>query len=408
VIRTRILLMMAPGLLAAQSPVIPTRHQVSGNVELRHERRALDRAPQWSLDGTPIHAAGGADDPEHDLTNARYVELLSDGSVVTLAPVGSRLIWFPANAGKGRSLSRQGNGPGELMAPGGMARAAGDTIVIHDGANNRVNWIVPGKGFVANVAWPNPSVRPTQFAGALRSGQLVFSTSGRVQSASKDSISRPPAQVIVVSPRATSLRVVADVPDLDLVSMETRYRGRSNRQAMVRRFTRLARVVAWDTVIATSGSDGYRIELLSGAGKRHTSIVVARPRRAVTQAMRDSVVAADLRRLSAPGSEGLVDPNESRRLARATPSADSLPAHGRFFVAPNRMLWVVDYQAPGDVRGSATAFRQDGAIMARLTWNGSGTPEAFGIDRVVMRELDADGVITLKVYRIRREPSVGR
>jgi hypothetical protein len=55
-----------------------------------------------------------------------------------------------------------------------------------------------------------------------------------------------------------------------------------------------------------------------------------------------------------------------------------------------------------DRGGSATAFRADGAIVARLQWMGNGIPFAFGSDRVVMRETDEDGVVSLAIYRLQR------
>jgi hypothetical protein len=384
----------------AQSPVMPARRVVGGKLELRHDQLALDRAPQWSLEAGPVMVAGGIDDPDHDLTGATSFELMPDGSLVTLASVGSRLFWFPTRGQGARSLGRQGKGPGELMAPYGMGRV-GDTVVLYDGSNNRVNWVVPKKGFVVMVAWPSPSIRPLAFAGSLRGGQLVFR--GRsVPFKPTDSISRSAAQILVAQPRAASAIVAAAVPDHEVARIETRYRGRRGVESRAIRFTSSAQVIAWDTVIATNGSSGYRIELRGLTGAPVSTIVVERPRRVATQAMRDSVLAADMRRLSAPGSERMVDPEESRRIARVTPSADSLPSHGQFFVTPGRTLWVVDYQAPGDTVGMATAFRQDGAIIARLTWKGAGSAVAFGDDRVVMRELDDDGVVSLKVYRIRK------
>jgi hypothetical protein len=96
----------------------------------------------------------------------------------------------------------------------------------------------------------------------------------------------------------------------------------------------------------------------------------------------------------------MLDPNESRRVAREAPFADSLPPYEGLFVSPNATLWVVDATAPGDTSWSATAFRLDGAIVGRLQVGRAGRPVAYGNDRVVVREEDEDGVVSMKVFRI--------
>ena len=385
--------------VAQRPPVAPTRRVVNGILEMRHDQGTLERAPLWTLEAKPLLVVGGVDDPNHDLTYADAVDLMADGSVVTLSGIGSHLFWFPANGRGARELSRQGSGPGELMAPSGMAIVS-DTIVVYDPGNHRMNWFSPSKGLVANAPWPDQKVRAAGFSGSLRGGQLIFTAITRTAGVRVPS--RLPTEIVVASPRARSVSVVGSVPNVDVVPMETRYRGRRDTMAMVVRFTRFAQIAPWDTVIATSGADGYRIDLRSPAGKVLSTIVLDRSRRPVTAAMRDSAIAVQLRQLSGPSSERMVDPAESRRLAREQPSADSLPPYGQFFVTRDRSLWVADIQAPGDKGGTATAFRQDGAILARLTWTGSQMPMAFGVDRVVMREVDDDGVVSLKVYRIRR------
>jgi hypothetical protein len=288
------------------------------------------------------------------------------------------------------------------MAPGGMSRIAGDTLVIPDRSNDRINWIVATKGFVANKRLPararSPFGRPI---GALRSGSLVLSSAGWLrQQAVGDTVTRPHASIAVLSPAADTATVVANIPDLEVLRLATKYRGRPGFQAVPLRFTRHATAIAWDSVIATGEGDGYRIDLRNERGEIRSSIRVAVRRRLVTKAMRDSTLATALRRFDGPQAERMVDPAESRRVDQITPFADSLPPYGAWFVTPNRTLWVVDYAAPGDVGGAATAFRQDGAILGRLTWSRGGTAVTFGNDRVVLRETDADGVVSLHVFRI--------
>ena len=389
---------------ASQAPVLPTRSVAGEVVVLQHGPDAFDRAPKWSLESKPIATAGGAAGvPEFDLTGAGDVEILSDGRLVTLAMVGNRLLLFAADGRGERSLGRQGKGPGEIMAPTGMAVGGADTLILPDPGNQRLNWIVADKGVVSSK--PLPAIRQSGFikpVGLLRDGRVVMSTSGLVQDNDGDSVTRPPASIVVLSRHADSATVVASIPDLELVRIATKYRGRPGWDPRVLRFSRRALAVAWDSVIATGSGDGYQVDLRDPAGKIHGSIRVAVPRRVVTPAMRDAEIGRMLRLIEGPHSEGMIDPAETKRIEQAIPSADSLPPYRQLFVTPNRTLWVVDGSVPDGKTGAATAFRQDGAILGRLSWRDRGLPVAFADDRVVMRDTDEDGVVSLHVYAILR------
>lgn len=67
----------------------------------------------------------------------------------------------------------------------------------------------------------------------------------------------------------------------------------------------------------------------------------------------------------------------------------SLPPYAAFHLSPDRTLWIVDFHATTDTGGAATAL-------------GNGTPTTFDTNRVVMREVDDDGVVSLAVYRLVR------
>ena len=94
------------------------------------------------------------------------------------------------------------------------------------------------------------------------------------------------------------------------------------------------------------------------------------------------------------------------RLARESPFADSLPPYSALFVSPAGVLWVVDAIAPTDGGWTATAFRRDGAIVGRLHVPDAAPPVAIDDERVVVRDEDGDGVVTMRVHRI--VPAAGR
>jgi hypothetical protein len=139
---------------------------------------------------------------------------------------------------------------------------------------------------------------------------------------------------------------------------------------------------------------------LDAAGRKAGAIVVRQPRRPVTQAMRDSLLALWLAALKTRTGEPLIDPDETERIARETPAADSLPAITSLRVAPDGVLWAFEDLAMSDSVWTAIGFRRDGSIAGRLTGPRSAWPAAIGRDRVVVIHRNTDGVVTLRVHPI--------
>ena len=387
------------------TPVAPMRRAVNGVTVLEHEARAFDLAPRVTLDPRPIAVLGGAaGDPDYDLTYAHYVELLPDGRVMALAPVGNKLFVFRADGRPERSLGRMGRGPGEIMSPDGLLRLGGDTVLIPDPANARLNWVLPDRGFVASAAIRDVQAinRSAQPAGRLPSGRIVIHSRGLLRRGVSDSVSRPPVPVFLLDPANGAAREITRIPDLEVVMFETRYRGLARLSSTNLRLGRSAHIAVWDSLIATGSGDGYRVDVRAADGRVISSLRVATRRRPVTKPMRDGVIARGLARLDVQGAEALVDPAESRRLAREEPFADSLPPYEAFLVTRSGTLWIVDAIAPTDTTWTATAFRTDGAIVGRLHASVTGRPMLFADDRVIVRATDSDGIVSLIVYRLTR------
>lgn len=128
--------------------------------------------------------------------------------------------------------------------------------------------------------------------------------------------------------------------------------------------------MVWDGWIVSADGSAYQIERRDAAGVVRSRIVVDRPRVAVTDDMRAAA------RSLAPGVPPVV-------------FADSLPVLRSLQVDAEGLLWVSDYHLGSDSTWSATAFREDGAIVGRI--GGSGNvrrPESFSRGWVWTRESD--------------------
>lgn len=285
-----------------------------------------------------------------------------------------------------------------------MLALAGDTLLVPDYSNVRMNWLLPAKGVVRTETLrdrlPSLVQRP---AGVLPGGRVVLTSVGSWNSPAHppSGLFRTEASVLVLPPRGPG-RVVATIPDVQLKTVPTNFNGSPGVMADYVRYGVKAHVVVWDTLIATVTGETYQIDLRNSEGRVVSRLLIAAPRRAVTPAMKKAriVEEVDLLHQYLSRKEEMRDPVEAERLFRAAPIADSLAACADLFVTPNRTLWVLEVIMPSDTSWTATAFRLDGAIIGRLRGSGRATPVAFGDDRVVLRSSDADGLVKLEVHRI--------
>jgi hypothetical protein len=172
------------------------------------------------------------------------------------------------------------------------------------------------------------------------------------------------------------------------------------------RFGPRSHVAPWDSVVAIATDEsGYVIDRRLPAGSLVGRLHVAVPRRAVTVAMVQGEIARELARFTGPQTERMVDPDESRRQVREQPVADSLPSYAALIPGTDGLLWVLDFATGLDSTTALTAFRDDGAMLARLTIPRLALPVWIGTDRVMLREVDDDGVVRIAVYQMQgRDP----
>jgi hypothetical protein len=402
-------------MLSQGDPVLATPRVENGVTVYGHEADALDRAPRWTLESEPVATIGGADgDPQYDLTRVSYVVPLSDGRVMTFARIGNKVFVFGRDGKGERVIGRTGQGPGDWMRFGDPVLLENDTVLALDFANNRLNWVTADGGVVRTAPYEvsGDMRRMNSIAGLLSTGELLLHGAATWGGQQTDSLNRSLAGVIAATivsgdpnaapelrGTAAAIRTLGVVPDMQGALVETRYRGRVRSAWQPVRLGGSAQLAAWDSVYATVVASQGVIELRDANGTLGARIEIPVRRRAVTPDMRDARIAQELGWLNAPGSEGLIDRAESERLAREAPFADSLPYFERLLVGSDRTLWVVDAIAPSDTGWTATAFRQDGAILGRLTASRESVPMAFGAGQVILRTEDDDGVVSLQVFR---------
>lgn len=387
--------------ISSAGALLPDTATVDGVLQMRHGVDAFARAPQYTIDRVPLVVFDGGEDPDFDLSYAQKVILLEDGRGFALSRMGgARLMLFGEDGRPIRMLARQGEGPGDLMAPSVPTAIDGDTLMLFDGP--LVKWYTAGNGFVRSMPVQiDSTARCRGPVSLLRSGRLLALGQDCRFTPEPDTNRRAPLDISTMNLDFTDAKRLATVPGPEQMVVETRYRGRRDHRTMEVRFGRRALVVPWgDDIAVATGEDGYAIDRLTVAGTLVSRIAVAVPRRPVTVALRERMIDEELSRMSGPATEGMVDPEESRRQVRERPYADSLTPYRELSQDQDGILWAIDMAVLTDTMVTATAFRPDGAIVARLTIPRLAVPVAFHAGRVMLWEQDDDGVVRFGVYRI--------
>lgn len=398
-----------PAVSLAIVPVAGVHDTVDGIERIKFAGDAFSQTAQWTIDSNAITVAGGVDvDPDYDLTGAHQALLFSDGGIVTFASVGAKLLMFSASGKPERTVGRSGKGPGEFTAPHSLVLIRGDSLLVLDAANQRLNWITRQGKFAAMKKLPLREMWGATPVGLMPNGELlVDGVGGMVGESDADSVTRSqsPIQLMTIEgPDLGTPRTIATVPNFQMLRQETRYRGRVEKHTTVLRYTLRAQIAPWGNSIVTGDGASYQFDVRNTDGQLVRQVHVGVPRRPVTKDMRDTMISLELKRLEGPKTERMVDVNESRRLTREAPFSDSVPAFHQAFVSPNGTLWLVDGMALGDTAWSATAFNREGAMIGRVQAPGFAYVMAFGDDRVLLRVEDADGVVSMRVHKLIAAP----
>lgn len=407
-----VLLTLAACLLAAVvigRELRPERLPASSSPEPSPVFNEMWRDPSQSvrLVTSPVPIGESPRSDQFDFTDLTRAELLPDNRIVAFSTVGGKLMLLDERGRGIKHLVLQGAGPGEVRNPSNFSVANGDTLVIYDRWNARVTWLTPDNGVVRERAADGKAIPfPTHYtAGTLRDGRVVlYEAVGMAEFRPTDTVATGTLRIATL-PVNASATLLATLPGAAYRVVETRYRGRRDRGLAPLVFSPRPHVAVWDTLIVTALSDRYKLDLRDGTARIIGSIGLDKPRRPVTAAMRNATIEQRLEWMRNNVGEEPIDPAESERLVRTLPFADSLPAFESIHVGRDGLLWVVDAIAVSDSGWAATAFRLDGSIAGRVTSAVTGYPMAFGRDRVVVRKIDNNGIVTLAIHQMIRESS---
>jgi hypothetical protein len=376
---------------------------VDGVAGVEYTEADLAAAPQYEMNPTPLGVS------TIDLFGLTDVSLLADNRIAALVDSGPRLLLLSAEAAHIRDLRA------DFRMPQGFVVTRGDSLLVLDGEGFRgeafrVFWVPTGGAEgMARVRSTDDDAPDDNYAlaGELPNGGVVLYSVGLAPTRKPDSLIYDTTHFRVLPPAGAASKV-ARVRGPVFVPMQVAIKAGLKVRTHIRpRFSAIPDAIVWDTLIVVSPDDRYRLHFLDRTGRVVGGITARRPRRPVTDSMHKAAVEADAAALR-EAMKNVVTVGGPPDWRRDIPSADSLPAIAYLELSSDGTLWVIDGVARGDTAWTATAFRKDGSLLARLRGTGKGLPVAFGADRVVIRE-DADGgSAVLRVHPITRQQPAPR
>lgn len=388
-----------PSHLDAAGALLPDTQTVDGVLVMRHGADAFERAPQWRVDSVPAVVIDGGE--AFDLTWIMAPTPLPDGQYLLLnRNRGGQLMLFGTAGAPLRLLARTGEGPGELMNPG-LPSVLGDTIVVADGANGTVNWYLADGGLLKterSATVPLIDLGCWGHYGAAPDGRRL----GVYGCYGADSAGRRPNPVAWIAPDFSRIDTVLFTGGIEMVLREITSNGRTMSIPSPLGLGLRPVVAPWGGGIAVGNGGRHRnLERHDDEGRLTGRVEIDRPLRAVTAEMRDALIAMEIDQLTVMGPEIIRDFEGASRQIREQPFADSLPAYRSLLPGAEGVIWAIDGMSDADSSWSATVFRDDGAIVARVRGARFGLPVRVVGDRVVVREVDQDGVVRFGVYGVR-------
>jgi hypothetical protein len=368
---------------------------VDGVAGREYSEADLSAAPQYEVNPVAIGVSSV------ELRGLADVSLLADNRIVALVDSNPRLLLLNEQAQYVRDLRA------DLRMPNGFVVTRGDSVLALDGEGFRgepftLSWI-PTDGGSARVRSTGRDVPDDNYAlaGELPGGNVALYSVGLAPTRKPDSLIYDTTHVRLLPPTGDGTKI-ARVRGPVFVPMQVPINAGLRIRAHIRpRFSPIPEAVVWDTVIVVAPDGRYRLHFLDRTGRATGGITVHRPRRPVTDSMHRAAIEAESAALR-EATKGVIAIGGPPEWRRERPSADSLPAIAYLELGTDGTLWVVDTALPGDSAWTATGFRVDGSLVARVRGAGKGLPVAFGSDRVVIRENGDGGRASLTVHRIRR------
>ncbi len=331
------------------------------------------------------------------------------GDVFVADPIERKLFVLPASLKGGRTLGREGSGPGEYRQPDAVWAWPGDSTLVVDLGNGRLSVVGPSGAYGRSIP----------MAGGASGGppSVIFpggtDTQGRIYFA-------PPVgggpgsdsgSVMRVGPSGTGAQPVARYKTPDLDRQES---GSANQRSVQIRPIPLAAADGWavsatgDIAVARSGT--YRLDWVTNGSVKAGAPVPTTPIR-IGDAEKKEWVS---QQMLAGGISMQVEEENGRRtmsFGRNRPTQEPSTSGykwperkppfeaGSLRVDAKGRVWVRRNLAAGEPR-RYDVFGRDGALMATVSFPAGRALVGFGASSLFAVEIDDDGQYILERYAL--------
>lgn len=313
-------------------------------------------ASRWTVE-EELRIGTAAGEPEYQFGQIAGIAAGSGGRIFVLDQQGRHIKVFSPDGRYERTLGRPGSGPGELgQAVGPLLMGAGDTLLVPDLANQRVNRYAPDGTSLDSYPIDLRAGLPLRWqatAGGLIATQVrPFALPGQPAPDTMDAIVVRASDGSVLDtlktfPSGRSFSFAGGMPEITFFSPEAVW------------------ALADDGRLFFGLSHDYRIEVYGTGGALER--VVTRPfqRTPVRQADRDALLTA----LDRVWREAGVPPPVLEQLRSGVRFAEFLPAFAQILGGPDRSLWVQAIEAPSRLSAEERETFDPSLDMGGAKWD---------------------------------------
>jgi len=363
-------------------------------------------ASRWTVrEDLKIGAVEG--DPEYHFGEVGGIAVDSRGRIFVLDAQARRIQVFSPEGEYERTAGRPGNGPGELERPGSLLIGAGDTLLVQDMGNRRVNRYAPDGSsagsfsivFEQGLPWAYRSTA----SGLIAEQRRPFALAG--QPAPED----PRDAILILALDGTVTDTLMRFPSGQSLSM-------GGRSTVMRPYHPEQKWdLAPDSQLLFADNDEYRIGLYSPGGDLARLITKTSDSRRITDRDIEVVMAF----LEAGWIRGGATPEHFPQLRDMWEFSEYFPAFQSFMAGPDGTIWVQHVCPPSEMDEDRIAslgfpeewvelewdvFDAEGRFLGEVAMPPRFMPLLFRGDKIYGRWRDDLGVHYVMVLKIEGLP----
>lgn len=265
------------------------------------------------------------------------ITVTQDGRIAVLDRQAARISIFTSDGGLERLIGGPGSGPGELgQGSGPLLMGGGDTLIVADLGNGRMNWYTADGRDMGSVT-PPPQGRgvPLKWQ-ATHTGHIALQTRGW------PIVGQPSDTMDVVTLRTSALEIVDTV--LVFRSGES-FAVNQGAQEYLWFAPEPSWVIGKDGAIWFGANESQQFSLFGPDGALQR--IVNRPGERIRVSERDRELFTEV--LEEAWTKAGVPPELQERLRSGTRFAEQLPVFAQLFIGPVESLWVQRVLRPSEL-----------------------------------------------------------